>query len=96
MEDFLTQLARMVENKELTVNDAAKKLFTSKRKSFITVRKTSNRSCVFEMDKDAVNETRSKLGYFMLMSTEPLTPAQVLEILKDCALQSFRTGQEKQ
>jgi len=82
LEDSLTQLTRMVENKDLTVNDAAKKLFTCKRKSLITVRKTSNRSCVFEMDKDAVNETRSKLGYFMLMSTEPLTPAQALDIYR--------------
>ncbi len=82
LEDSLTQLTRMVEDKELTVNDAVKKLFTCKRKSFITVRKTSNRSCVFEMDKDAVNEARSKLGYFMLMSTEPLTPAQALDIYR--------------
>jgi len=82
LEDSLTQLTRMVENKELSVSDAAKKLFTCKRKSLITVRKTSNRSCVFEMDKDAVNETRSKLGYFMLMSTEPLTPAQALDIYR--------------
>jgi transposase len=34
------------------------------------------------MDREAVNEARSKLGYFMLLSTENLTAGQVLDIYR--------------
>ena len=82
LEDSIATLTDMVGKKELSVRDAQKKLFTCKQKSLITVRKTSNSTCVFEMDCLAVDEARGTLGYFMILSTEDLSAGQVLDIYR--------------
>ncbi len=82
LEDSIAKLTNMVQQKDLSVGDASKRLFTCKQKSLITVRKTSNSTCVFEMDCSAVDEARGRLGYFMLMSTEELTASQTLNIYR--------------
>ncbi len=82
LEDSLTKLTDMVQQKELSVKDAQKGKFKCKRKSLITVRKTGNSTCVFEMNTKAVDEARGKLGYFMILSTEDLSASQVLDIYR--------------
>ena len=82
LEDSISELTDMVEKKELSVGDAQKRLFKCKHKSLITVRKTGNSTCVFEMNCEAVDEARGKLGYFMLLSTENLSAGQVLDIYR--------------
>ncbi|HKL60308.1 MAG TPA: transposase, partial [Sphaerochaeta sp.] len=82
LEDSIASLTEKVANKELSVNDAQKRLFSCKHKSLITVRKTGNSKCVFEMDTKAVDEARGQLGYFMLISTEDLSAGQVLDIYR--------------
>ncbi len=80
IEDSITKLTNLVQKKKLSVSNAHKRLFTCKQKSLIAVRMTENGTCVFEMDSNAVDEARGKLGYFMLLSTENLTAGQVLDI----------------
>jgi transposase len=82
LEDSIASLTEMVAQKELSVSNAQKRLFTCKHKSLIAVRKTGNSTCVFEMDTKAVDEARGKLGYFMLLSTEDLSAGQVLDIYR--------------
>jgi transposase len=82
LEDSIDRLTDMVQQKKLSVGNAQKRLFTCKRKDLITVRKTGNSTCVFEMDSKAVDEARGKLGYFMILSTEDLTAGQVLDIYR--------------
>ena len=82
LEDSIAKLTKMVQKKELSVSDAQKRLFTCRQKSLITVRKTGNSTCVFEMDCKAVDEARGKLGYFMILSTEDLSAGQVLDIYR--------------
>jgi len=82
LEDSISQLTDMVQQKELSVKDAQKGTFKCKRKSLITVRKTGNSTCVFEMNTKAVDETKGKLGYFMILSTEDLSASQVLDIYR--------------
>ncbi len=82
LEDSIAKLTKKVQQKELSVSDAQKRLFTCKQKALITVRKTGNSTCVFEMDCSAVDEARGKLGYFMLLSTEDLTASQTLDIYR--------------
>ncbi|HKM07031.1 MAG TPA: transposase [Sphaerochaeta sp.] len=82
LEDSITSLTEKVADKELSVKDAQQRLFACKHKSLISVRKTGNSTCVFEMDTKAVDEARGKLGYFMLLSTEDLSAGQVLDIYR--------------
>ena len=82
LEDSIAKLTDRVAKKELSVSDAQKRLFKCKHKSLITVRKTGNSTCVFEMNCEAVDEARGKLGYFMLLSTENLSAGQVLDIYR--------------
>ena len=82
LEDSIAKLTDRVVKKELSVGDAQKRLFKCKHKSLITVRKTGNSTCVFEMNCEAVDEARGKLGYFMLLSTENLSAGQVLDIYR--------------
>lgn len=82
LEDSLAQLTEKVQKKELTVSDACKRQFSCKQKSLISVRKTGNSKCVFEMDCKKVDEAAGKLGYFMLLSTEKLSAGQILDIYR--------------
>jgi len=82
LEDSIDKLTDMVQQKELSAKDAQKRLFKCKRKDLITVRKTGNSTCVFEMDCKAVDEAKGKLGYFMILSTEDLSAGQVLDIYR--------------
>ena len=82
LEDSIATLTDLVRKKELSVHDAHKGLFSCRQKPLIAVRKTGNSTCVFEMDCQAVDAARGKLGYFMILSTENLTAGQVLDIYR--------------
>ena len=82
IEDSLAELAEKVQKKELSAGDARKRLFSCRRKGLITVSKTGNSTCVFEMNTKAVDEARGKLGYFMILSTEDLPAGRVLDIYR--------------
>jgi transposase len=82
LEDSISALTDMVKQKELSVKNAQKGMFTCKRKNLITVRKTGNSTCVFEMDAKAVDEARGRLGYFMILSTEDLPAGRVLDVYR--------------
>jgi transposase len=82
LEDSIADLTNRVRDKELSVEDASKRLFACKQKSLVTVRKTGNSACVFEMDCKAVDEARGRLGYFMLLGTEDLTAGRALDIYR--------------
>ena len=82
LEDSIATLTDRVAKKKLSIDDAQKRLFKCKHKSLITVRKTGNSACVFEMNCEAVDEAMGKLGYFMLLSTENLSAGQVLDIYR--------------
>lgn len=82
LEDSIAELTEKVQKKELSVSDAQKRLFSCKQKALVSVRKTGNSRCVFEMDCKKVDGAAGKLGYFVLLSTENLTAAQVLDIYR--------------
>ena len=82
IEDSIAKLTTLVQTKKLSLDDAQKGNFICKQKPLISVRKTSNRTCVFEMNCKKVDEARGKLGYFIILSTEDLSAGQVLDIYR--------------
>lgn len=82
IEDSIALLTEKVKMKSLSVRDASKRLFSCKQKSLISVRRTGNSKCVFEMDSQKIDEAVGKLGYFVILSTENLPAGKALDVYR--------------
>lgn len=78
VEDGMQKLARMAESGELTVADASAGKFIVAGKKYIRVRKTSNRTVVFEKDDDAITKKTKSFGYFCIYTSERMDASKAL------------------
>jgi len=82
VQESISWLTQQVKDKHLSVANASKRLFSCKWKSLITVRRTSNRTCIFDPNSEAINQSYAKLGYFMLLTTEMMTATEALGLYR--------------